>query len=89
MVGARPREAAFTSDSGRAYVTAENGNVISVVDTKDHTVVKTIQLPRGDAGAQSKPKGVVVSADGKRVYVATDVGTVSRSSTASISRYLL
>jgi putative membrane protein len=71
LVGARPREAAFTADSTRAYVTAENGNVISVVDTKDHTVVKTIELPRGDASALSKPKGVVVSPDGKRVYVAT------------------
>ena len=71
LVGARPREAAFTADSSRAYVTAENGNVISVVDTKDHTVVKTIELPRGDASALSKPKGVVVSPDGKRVYVAT------------------
>lgn len=71
LVGARPREAAFTADSTRAYVTAENGNVISVVDTKDHTVVKTIDLPRGDASALSKPKGVVVSPDGKRVYVAT------------------
>ena len=33
--------------------------------------MKTIELPRGDASALSKPKGVVVSPDGKRVYVAT------------------
>jgi YVTN family beta-propeller protein len=37
-------------------------------------VIKTISLPPGDASSQSKPKGVVVSADGKRVYVATGRG---------------
>ena len=45
-----------------------------MVDTKDHSVIKTIELPCGDGSAQSKPKGVVVSADGKRVYVATGRG---------------
>jgi len=37
-------------------------------------VIKTIELPRADGSAQFKPKGVVVSADGKRVYVATGRG---------------
>jgi YVTN family beta-propeller protein len=45
-----------------------------VVDTRDHTVVKNIVLPRVDGPAQLKPKGVVVSNDGKRVYVATGRG---------------
>ena len=58
----------------RAYVTAENGNEVSVVDTRDHTVVKNIEPPRVDGPAQLKPKGVVVSGDGKRVYVATGRG---------------
>ena len=34
-------------------------------------MIKTIELPKGEPSAQSKPKGVVVSPDGKRVYVAT------------------
>jgi YVTN family beta-propeller protein len=55
-------------------VTAENGNVVSVVDTRDHSVIKTIALPRVDGSAQLKPKGIAVSADGKRVYVATGRG---------------
>ncbi|HKP83686.1 MAG TPA: PQQ-dependent catabolism-associated beta-propeller protein [Pyrinomonadaceae bacterium] len=74
LVGARPREAVFTADSARAYVTAENGNVVSVVDTRDHSVTRTIELPRVDGASQLKPKGVIVSADGKRVYVATGRG---------------
>lgn len=59
LVGARPREAVFTADSVRAYVTAENGNAVSVVDTRDHSVIKTINLPRDEGSAQLKPKGVV------------------------------
>jgi YVTN family beta-propeller protein len=43
----------------RAYVTAENGNAVSVVDTRDHSVIKTINLPRGGGSAQLKQKGVV------------------------------
>lgn len=57
-----------------AYVTAENGCSVTVVDARDHRVSKTIELPRGDGSTQLKPKGVVVSADGKRVYVATGRG---------------
>lgn len=37
-------------------------------------MIKTIELPRGEGSAQSKPKGVVVSPDDKRVYVATGRG---------------
>ena len=74
LVGARPREAVFTLDGSRAYVTAENGNSISVVDTHTHTVIGTIALPRDNAGLQLKPKGIVVSHDGKRLYVATGRG---------------
>jgi YVTN family beta-propeller protein len=45
-----------------------------VVDTNGHRVIKTIDLPSGDGASQSKPKGVVVSPDGKRIYVATGRG---------------
>jgi len=37
-------------------------------------VMKTIELPHVDGPTQLKPKGVVVSADGKHVYVATGRG---------------
>jgi YVTN family beta-propeller protein len=46
LVGARPREAVFSGT--KAYVTAENGNTISVIDSIDHKVINTIELPRGE-----------------------------------------
>ena len=36
-VGARPRTIAFLPDSSRAYVTAENGGTVHVIDTKTHS----------------------------------------------------
>jgi YVTN family beta-propeller protein len=46
-------------------VTAENGGTVSVVDTTSHTVIATIAL----TGANVRPMGVVVSPDGRWVYV--------------------
>jgi YVTN family beta-propeller protein len=43
---------------------------VSVVDTSTHKVVRTIQL----TGENVRPMGVVVSPDGKRVYVTTGRG---------------
>jgi YVTN family beta-propeller protein len=51
-------------------VTSENGGTVSVVDTAKHKVVKTIKL----AGESVRPMGVVVSPDGKRVFVSTGRG---------------
>jgi PQQ-dependent catabolism-associated beta-propeller protein len=67
LVGARPRDSAFSPDSSRAFVTAEVGTSLSVVDAATQKVLKTIDLPRGDG---VKPMGVVVSADGRKIYVA-------------------
>jgi YVTN family beta-propeller protein len=64
MVDPRPRAAAFSPVAPRAYVTAEIGGSLSVIDTNRHRVIHTIDL--GDA----KPVGVVVSPNGKRVFVA-------------------
>lgn len=66
-LGSRPREAAFSPDGKHAYVTTEVGRTLSVVDTSTHTVIRTIELTRGDG---VKPMGVVVSVDGRKVYVA-------------------
>src|SRR5215213_9982219 len=75
LVGARPRDTAFSLDSSRAYVTAEVGTNLSVVDTATHSVVKTVELQRGDG---VKPMGVIVSTDGRKIYVANGrAGTVS------------
>jgi YVTN family beta-propeller protein len=55
-------------------VSAENGYNISVVDTKNHDVIATINLPRGEATAPIKPKGIAIAPDGKTVYVSTGRG---------------
>jgi YVTN family beta-propeller protein len=54
-------------------VTSEVDGTVGVVDVQARKVTKVIQLPK-----DSKPMGVVVSTDGKRVYVANGRGgTVS------------
>lgn len=65
LVGARPRDAIFSRDGSRAYVTAEIGGTVAVVDVAWHQVIDEIDL--GDA----KPVGIAVSPDGRRLYVAS------------------
>jgi YVTN family beta-propeller protein len=72
-VGKRPRDLAFTPDGKRAYVTSEIDGTVWVIELPSRKVSKVIQLPK-----DSKPMGVVVSADARRVYVANGRGgTVS------------
>jgi PQQ-dependent catabolism-associated beta-propeller protein len=74
LVDVRPRAVAFSPDSRRAYVTAEIGGSLTALDTRRHTVVGTVPLENGGG----KPVGVVVSRDGKRVFVANGArGVVS------------
>jgi len=61
-------------------------NGVWVVDTRDHTVIKTIDLP-----AQLKPKGVALTPDGRKLYTAnglsndvTVVDTVTNKVVATI-----
>ena len=69
-VGPRPRSTAFLPDSSRAYVTAENGGSVAVIDAKKHVVLKTIKL----TGELVRPMGAVASPDGKHVFVTTGRG---------------
>ena len=66
LVDVRPRAVAFSPDARRAWVTAEIGGSLTVIDTRAHRVIATIPL-ENNAG---KPVGVVVSRDGKHVFVA-------------------
>lgn len=69
-VGPRPRSTAFLPDSTRAYVPSENGSAVTVVDAMKHKVIKTIKL----TGEMIRPMGMVVSPDGKFLYVTTGRG---------------
>ena len=72
-VGKRPRDLAFSPDGSRAYVTSEVDGTLWVLDVASRKPIATVKLAEG-----AKPMGVVVSDDGKRVYVANGRGkTVS------------
>jgi YVTN family beta-propeller protein len=66
-VGERPRFTEFSDDGAMAYVSAENDGTITVVDARRHAPVRTIKLQ----GAMRRPVGMVVSHDGKRLFVVT------------------
>ena len=69
-VGLRPRELAFTRDGTRLFVSGENDASLTVIDVPARKVLKSVRL----AGELVRPKGLVVSPDGRRVYVTTGRG---------------
>jgi YVTN family beta-propeller protein len=71
-VGARPRSSEFLPDSSKAYITAENGGTVHVINTKNHSLIKTLKI----TGELARPMGVIAAPDGKRVYVTTGRGTM-------------
>src|SRR5690606_33883486 len=72
-VGWRPRDSIFTRDGKRAYVSAEHGGEIAVIDVEQNQCVEKIQLPMG-----ALPMGLALSPDERKLYVANGrAGTVS------------
>src|SRR5205823_6143571 len=59
----------------RAYVTAEIGGTVSILDAKRHELIGSVELE----GGQGKPVGVIVSPDNSMVYTAN-----GRANTVSI-----
>jgi YVTN family beta-propeller protein len=70
-VGRRPRSIAFLPDMNRAWVNAENDGTIVMIDLSQMAVTQTVQL--GEAGVV-KPMKVLLSADGKQLFVSTGRG---------------
>src|SRR6185312_7154093 len=70
-VGHRPRSIAFMPDGSRAYVNAENDGTVVVVDARKDKMIQTISL--GKPGV-IKPMAVLLSPDGKKLYVSTGRG---------------
>ncbi len=66
LVGARPREAVFSPDDRWLYVTSEIGREVTKVDMRSRQIVNTTRL----RDPRTKPKGLALSADGKRLFVA-------------------
>ena len=63
-VGKTPREVCLSPDGKRAYVAAQEGNSVTVVDLDAHSVVATLANP--ELGGAD---GCGVSPDGKKLYV--------------------
>jgi YVTN family beta-propeller protein len=61
-VGDRPRGIGFLPDGSRAYVAAENADMLNVIDTATQDLVARIKV-------SSRSNGVVVHPDGKRVFL--------------------
>src|SRR6185369_14441825 len=70
-VGHRPLSVAFLPNGSRAYVNAENDGTVVVIDAVKHAAVKTISI--GQPGV-IKPMAVLISSDGKTLYVSTGRG---------------
>ena len=69
-VAARPRAVAFTPDGARAFVSAEQGAAVDVIDARTHR--RTGRIPI--AGKGVKPMGLAMSRDGSRLFVSTGRG---------------
>jgi len=69
-VGQRPRFTEFSDDGAFAFVSGENDGSITVIDARALKVLRTLKLQ----GALTRPVGMVVSHDGKRLYAVTGRG---------------
>ena len=67
--GRRPRSVSFLPNGTRAFVTNENDGTVTVVDAQNHKPLHAIPL-----GAELKPMGQAMSADGTKLYVSTGRG---------------
>lgn len=69
-VGQRPRFTEFSDDGATAYVSGENDGSITVIDARALKVLRTIRLQ----GPLTRPVGMVVSHDGRRLFTVTGRG---------------
>ena len=71
QVGKRPRRFALTPDGTQLWVTNELDASVSIIATKDHSVVATIKFEvPGARSTDITPVGITMSHDGKRAFVA-------------------
>jgi YVTN family beta-propeller protein len=69
-VGSRPRNAVFSRDGSRAWVPGENDATVSLIDVARDTVIAKVSI----GGEDTRPMGIVISPNGKHLYVTTGRG---------------
>lgn len=69
VVGGRPRNVVFSPDGSRAYIPSESTGIVHIIDTLNQQQVQAIQLP-----TNSRPMCLVMSKDGKQLYLSTGWG---------------
>jgi YVTN family beta-propeller protein len=69
-VGLRPRFTEFSDDGAMAFVSGENDGTITVANARTHKVLRKIKLP----GEMTRPVGMAISHDGKKLYTVTGRG---------------
>ena len=70
-VGKRPRRFALTPDGSQLWVTNELDASVSIIATKDHSVVATLKFEvPGARSSEITPVGITMTRDGKRAFVA-------------------
>jgi YVTN family beta-propeller protein len=67
--GGRPRAVAFSPDGARAFVTCEMGAVVTVADARKHVRLEDVAVGPEGQDPRPRPMGIVVSPDGKTVWV--------------------
>ena len=71
LVDTRPRRFALTPDGRELWVSAELAGIVDIIDTETLTLVGDIAfLPTGFRPEQVTPVDLLITADGKRAYVA-------------------
>ncbi|MEE2982893.1 MAG: PQQ-dependent catabolism-associated beta-propeller protein [Pseudomonadota bacterium] len=66
LVGARPRAATFSADSKTAYATSEISGEVKKIDVASGTIIGKVVL----SDDKAKPKDILLSRDGNRLFVA-------------------
>lgn len=74
LVGARPREVAFSPDGKFVWVTSEVAGHVSKIDRSTNRVIQVNRRLRREINPRVKPKGILLSPDGDRLYISLGRG---------------
>jgi YVTN family beta-propeller protein len=90
IVGSRPRDARFSPDGKRVWVSSEQRATVTVLDTATQAPVQTVDFLKEDPPPSVQTVGLAMSKAGDRVYVALGRGNhVAEVDTATgrVKRY--